>query len=147
MKNEKPAICNVLVEIHVPDFEKVKKYYGQLGFKVVWERPPEGFKGYLIMKLEDNILCFWAGNEHVYEHKYFKQWDKDTKKGFAIEIVLMVDDIKSYYEKIKNSVEIFEDLRVRPWGGLEDFRVIDPFGYYLRFTSKHNILDSKYAVK
>ena len=62
----KPAQNNVLVELHVPDFGKVKDYYGRLGFEVIWERKPEGKKGYLVLKMQDNILCFWAGNEHVY---------------------------------------------------------------------------------
>ncbi len=52
---------NAIVELHVPDFEKVKKYYGRLGFKVVWERKPEGLKGYLVLKQENNILTFWGG--------------------------------------------------------------------------------------
>ena len=56
----KPAQNNVLLELHVPDFGKVKEYYGKLGFKVIWEREPEGFKGYLILKMRGNILCFWA---------------------------------------------------------------------------------------
>ena len=58
----------------------------------------------------------------------------------------MVEDLESFYKKVKEKVEIFEKLQERPWG-LKDFRVVDPFGYYLRFTNKHNILDSKYAVK
>ena len=126
--------------------KKVKDYYGKLGFKVVWERKPEGFKGYLIMRLEDNVLCFWAGNEKVYEQEYFKQFPKGTKRGYGVEIVSMVEDLESFYKKVKEKVEIFEKLQERPWG-LKDFRVVDPFGYYLRFTNKHNILDSKYAVK
>ncbi len=146
MKDEKPAISNVLLELHVPDFKKVKDYYGKLGFKAVWERPPEGFKGYLVMKLGGNILCFWAGDGHVYEHEYFSKWGKGTKRGYGVEVVLMIDDIKEYYEQVKDKVDIFEELKDRPWG-LKDFRLEDPFGYYLRFTSKHDILDSKYAVK
>ena len=68
----KPAQNNVLLELHVPDFGKVKEYYGKLGFKVIWEREPEGFKGYLILKMRGNILCFWAGNKQVYGQPYFK---------------------------------------------------------------------------
>lgn len=147
MKDNHPAISNVLLEIHVPDFKVVKDFYNLLGFEVVWERFPEGFKGYLILKMDDNILCFWAGNKHVYEQDYFKQWPKDTKRGYGIEIVLMVDDLESYYLNLnKSKIKIFEELQLRPWG-LKDFRIEDPFGYYLRITSKHNILDSKYAVK
>ncbi len=47
----KPAQNNVLLELHVPDFQKTKEYYKKLGFEIVWERPPEGFKGYLILKM------------------------------------------------------------------------------------------------
>lgn len=58
----------------------------------------------------------------------------------------MVKDLDSFFNTIKNKVKIFETLQERPWG-LKDFRIIDPFGFYLRFTSYHNILDPKYAVK
>jgi len=143
----KPAQNNVLLELHVPDFNKVKEYYGKLGFEVAWERKPEGFKGYMILKLEDNILCFWAGNEHVYEQTYFKRFSKDTKRGYGVEIVIMVENIDEYYLKVKDYANVVEELVLQPWG-LKDFRTEDPYGYYLRFTSRHDILDdTKNAVK
>ncbi len=142
----KPAQNNILLELHVPDFEKVKDYYQKLGFEVIWERQPEGHKGYLILKMGDNILCFWAGNEHVYEQSYFKRFPKDTKRGYGVEIVIMVKDIEAYYEKVKDFANVVEDLETKPWG-LKDFRTEDPFGYYLRITSLHNILDDTNAVK
>lgn len=137
---------NCLVEVHVPDFEITKEFYNKLNFENAWERPPEGFKGYLVMKLENNVICFWAGNKHVYEQDYFKQFPKETPRGYGIELVLMVKDIEKYYQEIQSKIEIFEPLVMRPWG-LKDFRIADPFGYYLRFTSVHDILDPKYAVK
>lgn len=140
------SLTSVLIELHVPDFDKTKEYYQKLGFIEAWQRQPEGFKGYMILQLEQNILCFWAGNEHVYDQDYFKQFPKNTPKGYGVEIVLMVEDIKRFYETVKEKIEIFEPLQFRPWG-LEDFRVVDPFGFYLRFTSLHNILDPKNAVK
>lgn len=142
----KPAQNNVLLELHVPDFEKVKEYYGKLGFEIVWERKPEGFKGYLILKMGDNILCFWAGNQHVYEQPYFKRFPKNTKRGYGVEIVIMVDDVERYYSKVKGFANVVEELILQPWG-LKDFRVEDPFGYYLRITTKHDILDNNNAVK
>lgn len=129
------------MELHVPDFEKVKEYYGKLGFEVVWERKPEGFKGYLILKMGDNILCFWAGNEYVYKQTYFKRFPKNTKRGYGVEIVIMVDNVEQYYSKVKSFANVVEELVLQPWG-LKDFRVEDPFGYYLRITTKHNILDN-----
>lgn len=135
-----------LVELHVPDFEVIKAYYQSMGFDIVWERPPEGFKGYLVVRLDHNVLCFWAGNEHVYEQEYFSHFPRDSKRGYGVELVLMVDDIDAYYDKVKDIANVFEPLQLRPWK-LRDFRCVDPAGYYLRFTSKHNILDSSNAVK
>lgn len=142
----KPAQNNILLELHVPDFEGVKDFYGKLGFKQVWERKPEADKGYLILKRGDNILCFWPGNETVKEQTYFKQFPKDTKRGYGVEIVVMVEDIESFYNEVRGSANVVEELIERPWG-LKDFRVEDPFGYYLRFTEPHNILSDENAVQ
>jgi len=144
--SKKPAKNTVLLELHVPDFEKTKEYYLKLGFKVIWERRPEGFKGYLILKLEGNILCFWCGNEKVYEHPIFKKYPRTTQRGYGVEIVIMVEDIERYYKEVKGIANVVEPLQLRPWG-LKDFRTEDPFGYYLRFTSHHNILGDENAVK
>jgi len=54
----KPANNSIQIELHVPDFETVKEFYAKLGFLVVWERKPEGKKGYLVMKRDNNILSF-----------------------------------------------------------------------------------------
>jgi len=47
----KPAQNTVLVELHVPDFEIVKEYYGRLGFEIIRERQPQGKQGYLVLKM------------------------------------------------------------------------------------------------
>jgi predicted lactoylglutathione lyase len=137
---------NILVEFHVPDFELVKEYYGKLGFEVAWERAPEDSKGYLVLTMGNNILCFWCGNERVYKQSYFKKYPKDTKRGYGVEVVVSIDNIESYYVRVSEFANVVQELIVRPWG-LKDFRTEDPFGYYLRFTSLHNILDERYAVK
>jgi len=142
----KPAQNNVLLELHIPDFEKVKQFYGKLGFKVIWERKPEEKKGYLVMKMGGNILCFYPGNEFVYEQEYFKKFPQDTKRGYGIEVVIMAENIEKVYETAKGFANIVEELQVKPWG-LKDFRIEDPFGYYLRITEPHNILDNSNAVE
>lgn len=146
MVSKTPATNNILLELHVPDFAKVKDYYGKLGFKVIWERKPEDAKGYLILKRENNILCFWPGTESVYDQTYFKRFPKDTVRGYGVEIVIMVDDIDAYYAKVKDFANVVEPLVLEPWG-LKDFRIVDPFGYYIRFCPKHDILDSGNAVE
>jgi uncharacterized glyoxalase superfamily protein PhnB len=141
-----PAKNTVQLEFHIPDFEVAKKYYGALGFDVVWEREPEGLKGYLVMKLADNVLCFWNGTPGVYKQGYFKKFSKDSPRGVGVEIVIMVHDIEEYFEKVRPVANVVESLQPRPWGS-KDFRVIDPFGYYVRFSSRHNVLDPGNAVK
>lgn len=120
--------------------------HSALGFEINWERPAEGFKGYLVMTLQGNTLCFWAGNQEVFNQPYFKQFSKETPRGYGVEIVVMVDDIDGFYEKVKDTANIVEPLVEQPWG-LRDFRAVDPAGYYLRFTSEHNILDPSNAVE
>ena len=111
-----------------------------------WERKPEGFKGYLVMSLDGNTLCFWAGNQEVFNQPHFKQFPKDTPRGYGVEIVIMVNSIDVFYEKVKDKANVVEPLIRQPWG-LQDFRTVDPAGYYIRFTSEHNILNESNAVK
>ncbi len=141
----KPANNTIQIELHVPDFEKVKDFYGKLGFQVVWERKPEEKKGYLVMKNGQNILCFWPGNEFVNKQSYFKNFPNDTKRGYGVEIVLMIDNVQDLYDSAKSFAKIVDPLQKQPWG-LKDFRIEDPFGYYLRFTEPNNILDESNAV-
>jgi catechol 2,3-dioxygenase-like lactoylglutathione lyase family enzyme len=129
----------MLVELHVPDFEKAKNFYKKLGFEIVYENKPTGFGGYLVMKMDNNILCFWPGTELVWKHPYFKRFSKETKRGYAVELVVMVKDIKKFYDKVKGFCNVVEELIQEPWG-LWDFRIEDPFGFYIRFTEPHDIL-------
>lgn len=134
------------IELHVPDFAPAIDFYTKLGFKKVWERKPEGEKGYLVMEKDNQILCFWPGNSSVYNQPYFKRFPTNTKRGYGVEIVITVEDIESYYAKVRTFAKVVEELVTQPWG-LKDFRVEDPFGYYLRFTEPHDILNPENAVE
>ena len=123
----KPVPNRVLLELHVPDFELVKDYYEKLGFEVVQETKPTGKAGCLILKTEDNILCFWAGNDAVDRQSYFKRFPRGTKRGYRVEVVLMVADVDSDYEKVEEFANVIGPLCLRP------------FGYYLRITSLYDV--------
>lgn len=135
---------NIYLELHVPDFKLVRDFYFRLGFAEVWEREPEGFKGYLVMQREGSIICFWGGNQEIYNHPHFKKFEVKTP-GYGVEIVMQISNLKEFYEEVKSFAEIVEPLTMQPWG-LEDFRIVDPVGYYIRITGKHDILDPRYAV-
>lgn len=54
----------------------------------------------------------------------------------GVELVLEVDDVRSERDRIMGADwPIAEELQERPWG-LEDFRILDPAGYYLRITNR-----------
>jgi len=54
----------------------------------------------------------------------------------GVDLVREVDDVDDELERVRMSRwPIAEQLRERPWG-LRDFRLIDPSGYYLRFTNR-----------
>ena len=53
----------------------------------------------------------------------------------GVEIVIEVDYLHAERDRIARAGwPIEEDITLRPWG-LKDFRVLDPDGYYLRFTT------------
>lgn len=134
-----------VLELHVPDFNPIREYYGRLGFTVVWEREPEGSKGYLVMKMGNNVLCFWAGNENAYRRGYFKRFPRNTPRGYAVEIVIMVEEVTQFFERVREFANVVHDLEMRPWGAM-DFRVVDPAGFYLRFSEAYDVLDSRFSV-
>lgn len=127
-----------MIELHVPDFGVVKDFYGMLGFETLWETSPEGHHGYLVMRWEDNVLCFWCGNDQVATHPYFRDFPTGTKPGYGVEVVLLTRDLDAAYDIVKNSDALVEPLKEKPWG-LKDFRIKDPYGFYLRITSLHHI--------
>lgn len=145
MNKDKDTTNHLQLELHVPDHALALYFYSKLGFKKVWHRNEGDAGDYLVMEKDGTILNFWPGNDAVWEQSYFKRFPRDTKRGYGVEIVVPVDGIEVYYEKVKRFAKVVDDLQVRPWG-VKDFRIEDPFGFYLRITERHNILDAMYAV-
>lgn len=83
----------------------------------------------------------------VSEQPYFKRFPRDTKRGYGVEIIITTtEDLKKLQEVLSvHEVNIVEELTIQPWG-LYDFRVEDPFGYYLRVTTPHDIRNPNNAV-
>jgi len=139
------TLTRTLIELHVPDFAPVRAFYAAAGFDVAWQREPEQKKGYLVLTMAGNVLCFWAGNEFVHEHSYFRDFPRSTPRGHGTEIVLTVPDVEAYYENFPHRSSVVALLRKRAWG-VADFRFVDPAGFYVRITEPHDILDPRYAV-
>jgi len=143
--NKQVAFSSIILELHVPDFKVAIAFYSKLGFEIAWQRPPKGRSGYLVMRKGDSVLAFFCGNEEVYNHPFFKRYPKNTPKGFGVEICLYLSDelIDDYYKHVIKSLGkecVVEELKMKPWRS-KDFRIIDPFGYYICVREPNNILE------
>ncbi|MBU1323399.1 hypothetical protein KKE48_02815 [Patescibacteria group bacterium] len=141
---KKVASSDVILEFHVPDFDKVKDFYSKLGFEKVWEYPPKDQSGYLVIKRQNSILAFFCGNKEVYNHPFFKRFPKTTIRGYGVEVAIYISDmaIEDYYQQVLEKTgkdSIIQPLELKPWGS-KDFRLVDPFGYYLCIREVGNIL-------
>ncbi|MFA5777230.1 MAG: hypothetical protein WC906_02220 [Parcubacteria group bacterium] len=141
MKN--PIKNNLVIEMHVPDLDIVKDFYSKLGFAVSMDdKPNEKELGYLTMIREDKLgstmLNFYGGDERVYGQSFFKQFPKETKRGYATEITITTGDIDELYGRASKYLKeyIVRELKeLEDHGHIwKDFRMADPFGFYLRFT-------------
>ncbi|MBI2577223.1 MAG: hypothetical protein HYV77_00055 [Candidatus Wildermuthbacteria bacterium] len=126
---------NLFLELHVPDFGKVKEFYGNLGFKVVYEEPVGEYLGYLVIKKGETRLNFYGGDARVYEHKFFKKFPGSTPRGYGVEAVVLVENVEEFYKSIFPYIQdcIVQPLELKRWGK-KDFRIEDPFGFYIRFS-------------
>jgi len=123
------------VELHVPDFEPVRAFYGALGFTV--EREETGEDGYLVLRYGDARLAFWPGSPRVAEHHYFGRVPAGAPRGVGVEVVIAVRDLDALHARAAQAGGIVREPGLRAWG-LRDFRVVDPYGYYIRFTEVRN---------
>ena len=131
---------DIFLELHVPDFQRAIDFYKILGFEVVWVS-----NEYLVMKRGDSALFFYGGDDRVYSHSYFGQFVKNTKRGYGVEIILYEKNIKEFYERIKDKVKVAQKLELKHWGAW-DFRIEDPFGYYIRIGEPQTILNDRKMV-
>jgi lactoylglutathione lyase len=124
-------LTDVYIELHVPDFQKAIQFYSRLGFKLLWRTDD-----YLVMKKKKSVLNFYGGNQKVYSHSYFGRFKKTTKCGYGVEIIIPVDRVERFYNSVRKFAKIVQPLQLKKWGR-RDFRVVDPFGFYLRITERY----------
>ncbi len=134
---------NLVIELHVPDFAKAKSFYAQFGFTQRTYDPVSGGGsdlGYLVLERKDELgatlLNFYGDKAKVSQHAHFKDFPDSTPRGYGVEITIPVSDVEGLWETIKSAVQsskIAQPLIIKRWGK-KDFRVIDPFGFYIRFT-------------
>ena len=144
MKN---VVNNLILELHIPNFDMARSFYKMLGFEEILYDPTSGGGsdlGYMVLKRTDVIgntsINFYGDKEKVSEHDRFADFPKNTPKGYAVEITVPVSDVENIWDNVKERLEknqIAQPLTLKRWGK-KDFRVIDPFGFYIRFTELVN---------
>jgi len=134
-------MSDVLVELHVPDLDLARSFYARLGFSVVREERPGADGGYLVMERGTSLICFWGGTPRVAEHSFFGRHPAGTARGHGVEIVIPVEDLDATHEAMRAMGRVVEPPLRRPWGP-RDFRVEDPFGFYLRITEPQDVRTS-----
>ena len=128
-------LTDVYIELHVPDFKKAIEFYSRLGFKLLWRT-----EDYLVMKRMKSVLNFYGGSQKVYSHSYFGRFKKTTKCGYGVEIIIPVDRVEQLYKNVGKFARIVQPLQMKKWGR-RDFRIVDPFGFYLRITERYEWID------
>jgi lactoylglutathione lyase len=121
------------LELFVDDMEASIAFYTRvLAFDVVRHEPGD----YASLRLGDVFLGIGPMAKLPEEGGYFRRDIATLRRGLGVEIVIEVEDVDGWRERVADSGHpILESLRERPWG-LRDFRICDPDGYYLRITSQ-----------
>jgi lactoylglutathione lyase len=121
------------MELFVEDLDvSVEFYAGVLGFRV--DRRSEDYvsmrRGTVVLGLGP-VAKLPEGDGPGFTRQRLA-----AGKGAGVEIVLELDDVErvaALHEHCRAMATVVEPLQPRPWG-LQDFRIVDPDGYYLRVT-------------
>ena len=121
------------LELFVEDVGASIAFYTRvLAFEVARHEPGD----YASLRLGDVVLGIGPVAKLPGEGGYFGRDISAHRRGLGVEIVLEVDDVDGWRDRVAASGHpILEPLQERPWG-LRDFRFSDPDGYYLRVTSR-----------
>lgn len=140
---ELPIHNNLVLELHVPTFQPARDFYGLFGFEELSYDPTSGGGsdlGYLVLTRCDEIgntmLNFYGDKQKVARHAHFKDFPSDTPRGYGVEITVPVSNVQDLWEQVARQLDetaISQPLIMKRWGK-QDFRVVDPFGFYVRFT-------------
>ena len=129
----KDIVFNSLIpELSVSNIEKSKKFYENLGFKIIYERIENKF---CFMQIEDNQIMIEEKNDNWSVGKL------EYPYGNGINISMAISDIENMYNELKRKqTDFFIDIKVSEYrvnGKIyqdKEFLIQDPDGYLLRFN-------------
>lgn len=124
---------SLIPELSVTNIDISKKFYIDIGFKVVYERKEDKF---CFLELEKNQIMIEQINDNwntgKLEHPF----------GRGINISMTIKNIDKYYEKIKEkNIILFKKININKYKvdnivyEDKEFLIQDPDGYLLRFNN------------
>jgi catechol 2,3-dioxygenase-like lactoylglutathione lyase family enzyme len=131
-KSPRPQGMTLRLELFVTDMQKSIDFYTNvLGFERM-----KGDPDYAPVR-SGSVLIALGPAAGLPEKHHFNPEVQNSRRGLGVEIVLEVDDVKSFFEKVKATgyKGVLSPPRRQSWGAT-DFRIADPDGYYLRITSR-----------
>lgn len=113
------------IEIFPDDLDLAASFYSEvLEFDVVRDERAD----------PSPYLALQRGDAHVGAAERSELDPRPRRPPIGVELVLEVEDLVAARRRVgETGWPIEEDVTSRPWG-LEDFRLLDPFGYYWRIT-------------
>lgn len=114
-------------EIFPSNLEATAWFYTRvLGFRITRDGRQDGIH---YLALERGTVRLGAA------YRSGPQQPDSRRPPIGVELVLEVDDLRTERERVAEAGwPVAEEIIRRPWG-LEDFRVLDPDGYYWRLTT------------
>ena len=121
---------SIVVELFVSDVERSIGFYEALGFRVA-----KRWRDWLILE-RDGVKLTLQGDSHAVAGPHYFTPDIGRRpRGTGVEIVVQVDDVDALYADAQaGGLNVVKPIQDRDWGA-RDFRVADPDGYFVRFTS------------
>ena len=98
---------NLILELHIPDFDKARRFYEIFGFSQVSYDPTSGGGsdlGYMVIARSDpvgrTLINFYGDKEKVSKHAHFKDFPENTPRGYEVEITIPVEDVEKLWEHV-----------------------------------------------
>lgn len=124
---------SLIPELSVSNIENSKKFYLDLGFEIIYERPENKF---CFLQLEDNQIMIEENNGN------WKVGKLSYPYGNGINISMSVKDIDVLYSNLQSkNMKFFLDLEIHEYRVEnktyqdKEFLMQDPDGYLLRFNN------------
>ena len=107
--------------IHVLDVRATAEWYSSvLGFRVVDLAEPDGEGVWAMLSFGDSFVMFSEGGKPSSAHRR------------EVDLYVYVDDVDALHARIKDRVEIFEDLH-DTFYGMREFIIRDPNRFWITF--------------